>query len=95
MNVISLQAYRDQRCDCSAPCPRAVTHWDDDEDEDLGLEDDEPWWRPAPRIILLAILLAPFARPAACVAAWSVLWGAYLAGVTPEPPPGPSKWMLW
>lgn len=74
---------------------QALDYWDDEHDDDIDLEDDEPWWRPGPRVILLAILLAPLARPAACVFAWGVLWVAYLAGTSPEPPPGPSHWMLW
>ena len=70
---------------------QALDYWDDEYDDDIDLEDDD-WWRPGPRVILLAILLAPLARPAVCVLAWAILWVAYATGTSPEPPP---TWTLW
>ncbi len=94
MNVVSLQAYRDQRCDCSVTCSRAVTHWDDEDDDCLDIEDDEPWWHYRPSLALLACWLLTLAAltPTARLFCWVVLWAAYLIGTEASPPPAWTPW---
>jgi len=51
--------------------------------------------RTWPAWVLAGGALAVLWMPAMRGFAWGVLWVAYLAGTSPEPPPGPSHWMLW
>jgi len=56
-------------------------------------ECDLPGCTPWVLIPLLACILAPLVRPAMCIFAAGIIWTAYLAGLTPEPPPSPATWM--
>jgi len=75
---------------------RPLTHWDDEDDIRLDLEDDEPrtlpptaTWLPLLAAYLLA--LAAF-TPTVRLACWAILWVAHLAGTEPAPPPAYTPW---
>lgn len=73
---------------------RALTHWDDEDDIRLDLEDDEPWWRDYAWLPLMGayLLVIVFWMPAARLACWAVLWACYLGGSEPAPP---APYTLW
>ena len=104
MNVVSLQDYREQRCDCSATCPRAVktstrvaqarAACRDEDDDDLDLEDEGLWKQRLAWLPLLACWLLALAAftPTVRLLCWGVLWVAYLAGTEAAPPAPYTFW---
>lgn len=56
---------------------------------------DLPAPRNWPAWVLAWIAATVLWMPAMRGFAWGVLWVAYATSQSTEPPPGPSKWMLW